>query len=72
MYCGGEPELYCFNTARYTAVTHRIPCKYTEGNDLQWSPFKTDIIGEMKFVLYKKVSFIQGFLNAVLIHENTI
>ena len=26
MYCGGEPELYRFNTMRYiVAVTHRIP-----------------------------------------------
>ena len=31
MYCGGEPELYCFNTTRYTVtVTHRI-LPYTEG-----------------------------------------
>ena len=30
-----------------------------------------DTIGEMKFVLYKKVSFIQGFLNAVPIHFGT-
>ena len=32
----------------------------------------TDIIGKpVKFVLYKKVSFIQGFLNAILIHFKT-
>ena len=27
----------------------------------QWSPSKTDTIEEVKFVHYKKVSFIQGF-----------
>ena len=26
-------------------------------------PSKTDTIGEITFVLYKEVSFIQGFLN---------
>ena len=30
-----------------------------------------DAIGEVKFVLFKKVSFIQGFLNAILIHFGT-
>ena len=30
-----------------------------------------DTIGEVRFVLYKKVSFIQGFLNAILIHFGT-
>ena len=30
---------------------------------LQWNPSKTDTIGEIIFVLYKEVSFIQGFLN---------
>ena len=30
---------------------------------LQWNPSKTDTIGEIKFVLYKEVFFIQGFLN---------
>ena len=34
-------------------------------------PSKTDTIGEMKFVLNKKMSFIQGFLNAVPIHFGT-
>ena len=38
---------------------------------VQWSPSKTDTIGEVKFVLYKKVSFILGFLNAILIHFGT-
>ena len=27
-----------------------------------------DTIGKVEFVLYKKVSLIQGFLNAILIH----
>ena len=31
---------------------------------LQWSASKTDTIREVKFVLHKKVFFIQGFLNA--------
>ena len=30
-----------------------------------------DTIGEMKFVLHKKVSFIQEFLNAILMHFGT-
>ena len=30
-----------------------------------------DAIGEVKFVLFKKVSFIQRFLNAILIHFGT-
>jgi len=38
---------------------------------VQWSPSKMDTIGMVKFVLYKKVSFIQGFLNAILIHFGT-
>ena len=38
---------------------------------IQWSPSKTDTIEKVKFVLYKKVSFIQGFLNAILIHFGT-
>ena len=37
-------------------------------NEVQWSPSKTDTIGEVKSVLYKKVSFIQGLINAILIH----
>ena len=35
---------------------------------IQWSPSKTDTIGEVKFVLYKKVSLFRGFLNSILIH----
>ena len=31
----------------------------------------TDIIGEAKFVLYKKFPFIQGFLDVILIHFGT-
>ena len=30
-----------------------------------------DPIGEVKFVLYKKVSYIQGALNAILLHFGT-
>ena len=38
---------------------------------IQWNPSKMDTIGEVNFVLYKKVSFIQGLLNAILIHFGT-
>jgi len=38
---------------------------------IMWSPSKTDTIGEVKFVLYKKVSFIQGFFNSILVHFGT-
>ena len=34
-------------------------------------PCKTDTTGKVKFVLYKKVCFIQGSLNAFLIHFGT-
>ena len=30
---------------------------------IQWNPSKVDTIGEIKSVLYKEVSFIQGFVN---------
>ena len=30
---------------------------------VQWNPSKMDTIGEVTLVLYKEVSFIQGFLN---------
>ena len=38
---------------------------------VQWNLSKADTIGEINFILYKKVSFIQGFLNAVPIHFGT-
>ena len=38
---------------------------------LQWSTSKTDTIKEVKFVLYKKVSFIQGSLNVILMNFGT-
>ena len=38
---------------------------------IQWSSSKIDTIREVKFVVYKKVSFIQGFLNSILIHFGT-
>ena len=39
--------------------------------ELQWSPSKTDTIGKVKFVFYKKVSFSWGLLNAILMHFGT-
>ena len=33
--------------------------------NIQWNPTKTDTIGEITFVLYKEVSFIQGLLNDI-------
>ena len=41
-----------------------IEC-YTVGSS------KMDNIGEVKFVLYRNVSYIQGFFNAILIHFGT-
>ena len=38
---------------------------------LQWSHFKTVTIEEVKFVLYKKVSFIQG-LNTFWTYTNVL
>ena len=35
-----------------------------------WNPSKTDTIGEVTFVLYKEVSFVQGILNYDLSHNS--
>ena len=34
-----------------------------------WNPYKTDTIGEIKSVLYKEVSLIQGCINYDLSHN---
>ena len=41
---------------------HNSRRKFFQTTTVQWNPSKMDTIGEI-FVLYKEVSFIQGFLN---------